>query len=74
LDDLLLRARHTNDPKLLKELYSKAQLRVIELVPGVPLYENASSIAYHKYVKGVVYDTSHNTAYFPAIWLDKAAP
>jgi len=74
LDDLLSRARRTTDPVLLKELYGKAQLRVIDLVPGVPLYENASSIAFNKSVHGVVYDTSHNTPYFPAIWLDKTHP
>ena len=74
LDDLLLKARHTTDPNALKTLYSKAQLRVIELVPAVPLYENASSVAFSKNVKGVIYDTSHNTPYFPAVWLEKAVP
>jgi peptide/nickel transport system substrate-binding protein len=74
LDDVLLKARHTTDPKLLQSLYSQAQLRVIELVPAVPLYENASSVAFSKNVKGVIYDTSHNTPYFPAVWIDKSAP
>lgn len=69
LDDLLLRARHTTDPILLRNLYSQAQRRLTELAPAVPLYENHTIIAYRRYVHGVVYDTSHNTAFFACVWL-----
>jgi peptide/nickel transport system substrate-binding protein len=71
LDDTLERARQSNDPVLLQKLYSSAQERLTELVPAVPLYENYSLIAYHKDVKGVIFDTSHNTPFFTSIWLDK---
>ena len=74
LDDLLGRARQSTDPAVLRDLYSKAQQRLTELVPGIPLYDNYSSIAYHRYVKGLVFDTSHNTVYFPSLWLQKGAP
>ena len=73
LDDLLTRARQSTDPVVLQELYSKAQRRLTELVPAVPLYENVPIIAYRNYVKGVVFDTSHNTPVFTCVWLDKEA-
>jgi peptide/nickel transport system substrate-binding protein len=69
LDDLLTRARHAMDPKELRELYSQAQHRLTELAPAVPLYENHTIIAYRRYVHGVVFDTSHNTAFFACVWL-----
>jgi peptide/nickel transport system substrate-binding protein len=69
LDDLLGRARRSNDPVLLRHLYFEAQRRLTELVPSVPLYENYSFVAYRKRVHGVLYDTSHNTPIFTAAWL-----
>jgi len=73
LDELLEKARRSSDPAQLQDLYSRAQKRLTELVPGAPLFENSSSIAYHRYVKGLVFDTSHNTVYFPSVWLQKEA-
>jgi peptide/nickel transport system substrate-binding protein len=71
LDDALSKARESTDPNVLQQQYSRAQKRLIELVPAVPLYPSYSSIAYHRYVKGVVFDTSHNVPYAPSIWLDR---
>ncbi|MCE0497402.1 MAG: ABC transporter substrate-binding protein [Methylacidiphilales bacterium] len=71
LDDLLDRARQSTDPVVLKALYSQAQHRLVELVPTIPLYENEILIAYQKYVRGVLYDTSDSWPLLTAAWLDK---
>jgi len=71
LDDLLGRARASRDPAELKRLYSKAQGRLVELVPAVPLYEAQLSAAYQSYVKGILFDTSNNNPFFTAAWLDR---
>jgi peptide/nickel transport system substrate-binding protein len=68
-DDLVAQARRASDPVLLRDLYSKAQRRLTELVPAVPLYENYSFVAYRKRLHGVLYDTSHNTPIFIGAWL-----
>jgi peptide/nickel transport system substrate-binding protein len=70
-DDLVARARQTSDPIALQDLYSKAQRRLVELVPAIPLYENYTFVAYRKRLNGVLYDTSHNTPVFTAAWLDE---
>jgi peptide/nickel transport system substrate-binding protein len=72
LDDLLDRARRTTDPVLLADLYGRAQGRLVELVPTIPLFENHTLIAYHRRVHGLVYDTSHNTPVFTTVWLEDA--
>jgi peptide/nickel transport system substrate-binding protein len=72
LDDVLSRARQTSDPALLRTLYSQAQQRLIELLPSVPLYENQSLVAYRANVRGIVYDTSHETPHFIAVSLAQA--
>jgi peptide/nickel transport system substrate-binding protein len=56
---------------VVRDLYSKAQRRLTELVPAVPLYENHTIIAYHRYVHGVVHDTSHNTPFLACVWFDQ---
>ncbi len=71
LDDVLAKARRSQDPVLNQQLYSRAQQRLTELVPAVPLYENYTMTASNKRVKGIVYDTSHNTAVFTSVWLDQ---
>lgn len=71
LDDALDRARRSSDPVELKALYSQAQRRLTELVPAVPSYESIHMIAYRSNVKGVIFDTSHNTPLFIGVWLDK---
>lgn len=69
LDDLLTRARHTTDATVLRDLYSQAQHRLVELVPAVPVYENHTLFAYNRRVHGIVHDTSHNTPFFACAWL-----
>ena len=71
LDALLSQARQSQDPAQLPQLYSRAQERLVELVPAAPVYESHHLIAYQRYVKGVVFDTSHNTPLFTSVWLDK---
>jgi peptide/nickel transport system substrate-binding protein len=73
LDDLLARARRSQDPAEAKQLYSKAQQRLTELVPAVPIYDNYSVTAHDRRLRGVLFDTSHNTAIFIAAWLDEGA-
>ncbi|HEY9155348.1 MAG TPA: ABC transporter substrate-binding protein [Opitutaceae bacterium] len=68
-DDLVDRARQTSDPVILQDLYSRAQKRLTEVVPSVPIYENYSFVAYRKRVHGVLFDTSHNTPLFIGAWL-----
>ncbi|CAD5108406.1 ABC transporter substrate-binding protein [Zestomonas carbonaria] len=72
LDDLLGRARQSRDEQLGRQLYSQAQQRLTELVPAVPLYENYTLTARNTRVRGVVYDTSHNTPVFTGAWLGEA--
>lgn len=74
LDDVLERARKSSDPVELKALYSQAQRRLTELVPAIPAYESIHMIAYRSNVKGVIFDTSHNTPLFIGVWLDKETP
>jgi peptide/nickel transport system substrate-binding protein len=69
LDTLLARARGAVDPAVLRDLYSRAQRRLTELVPAVPLYDNYSIVAYKRYVRGVIFDTSHNTPFFASVWM-----
>ncbi|WP_010543626.1 ABC transporter substrate-binding protein [Sphingomonas elodea] len=73
LDDLLERARRTSDDNQQRVLYAAAQHRLIELVPSVPLDENHSLIAYRRELKGLVFDTSHNTPQFLSAWLEPTA-
>jgi peptide/nickel transport system substrate-binding protein len=67
-DDLVARARQSSDPVVLQDLYSKAQRRLTEIVPAIPLYENYSFVAYRRHLHGVLYDTSHNTPVFIGAW------
>lgn len=71
LDALLGRARRERDPAELKKLYSQAQQRLTEVVPAVPVYENHSIVAWHRDVKNVVFDTSHNVPLLTTAWLDR---
>ena len=69
LDSLLEQARETTDSATLKSLYSQAQQRLVELVPAVPLYENATVVSFQNRVKGVIYDTSHEVPHFETVWV-----
>lgn len=67
-DELVARARRVADPVELQDLYSRAQRRIVELAPAIPLYENYTVIAYNTRLRGLLYDTSHNTPLFTAAW------
>lgn len=71
LDALLSQARRTSDPAELQGAYSKAQQRLTELAPSIPLFENHTLVAYSKNLKGLIFDTSHNTPVFTAAWIDR---
>jgi len=71
LDAWLEEGRSAQDPALAKTAYAHAQQRLTELVPAIPVYENYSSVAYSKRLKGLVFDTSHNTLFLPSVWLEK---
>jgi peptide/nickel transport system substrate-binding protein len=71
LDELLEKGRRSSDPDVLRDVYSRAQQRLVELVPAVPLYEPLFSIAYRADVKGVLHDTSNQHPVFSSIWLDR---
>ena len=73
LDAALSAARLTTDPVELQKLYSIAQQRLVENVPAVPLYESHVLVAFRNKVKGLMFDTSHNTPIFTAVWLDPEA-
>jgi peptide/nickel transport system substrate-binding protein len=70
LDGWLAQGRTSQDPAVVKAAYSHAQQRLTELVPAVPITDSYSSVAYNKRIKGIVFDTSHNTVYLPALWLE----
>lgn len=73
LDAALSAARRSTDPVELAALYRTAQQRLVETVPAVPVYESHVLVVYRKAVKGVIFDTSHNTPFFTSIWLDQEA-
>ncbi|MCG2842442.1 ABC transporter substrate-binding protein [Sandaracinobacter sp. RS1-74] len=73
LDGLLDAARQTTDQAEQQRLYSAAQRRLTELVPAVPSTESHHMIAYNKRVRGVIFDTSHNTPLFVGVWLEDPA-
>lgn len=72
LDEILHATRETTDGEEAEEAYSDAQHRLLELVPGLPLYENHSQWAYAKNtVKGIAIDTSHPVPVFTRAWLER---
>jgi peptide/nickel transport system substrate-binding protein len=70
LDGLLQRARESGDEAELKRLYAEAQKRVVDDAPGIPLDENHTNTAYNRRLKGLLFDTSHNTPVVTTAWLD----
>ncbi|MBV6286120.1 ABC transporter substrate-binding protein [Pseudomonas aegrilactucae] len=70
LDAALSAARRSTDPAELAALYRTAQQRLVETVPAIPVFEAHVVVAYRKAVKGVIFDTSHNTPFFTSVWLD----
>lgn len=70
LNALLAAARRGDDEKTLARLYAQAQRRLAELVPAIPVLENSTLVAYRREVRGLVFDTSHNTPLFTTVWLE----
>lgn len=70
LDDLLLRARQSQDAAERARLYRAAQQLLTELVPVVPLHESHHLVAYSKRLRGVLFDTTHNTPILTGAWLE----
>lgn len=73
LDRLLAEARRSPDPARITQLYSQAQQRLAEQVPVVPSFESHVLVAYRNRLKGVIFDTSHNTVFLPSLWLQPEA-
>lgn len=72
LDELLTATRQAPDGDEAREAYSLVQHRLLELVPGLPLYENHSQWAYSKSaLKGITTDTSHPVPVFTKAWLEQ---
>ena len=73
LDEALTAARQSTDPVELTRLYRIAQQQLVNNVPAVPVFESYVLVAYRNAVKGLIYDTSHNTPVFTTVWLDQEA-
>ncbi|WP_010543627.1 ABC transporter substrate-binding protein [Sphingomonas elodea] len=71
LDAILAEARRGASPERLAALYRSAQARLAELVPAIPTSENHTLVAYRADVRGLIFDTSHNTPRFETVWLDR---
>lgn len=71
LDELLAGARAALDFETQRKLYSEAQRRLTELVPGVPVFESQSLVAYDRRLRGLLFDTSHNTVVLSGAWLEE---
>jgi peptide/nickel transport system substrate-binding protein len=69
LDSLLRQARETSNADAQRRLYAAAQRRLAWLAPGIPLYENHTLTARRTALRGVLFDTSHNTPIFTGAWL-----
>lgn len=70
LDATLLDARQTTDPEELADLYGKAQDRLAELVPAIPLYDFYTPWAVRDDLHGVLADSSHGVPLFTIAWLE----
>jgi peptide/nickel transport system substrate-binding protein len=68
VDELLLKARQTSDPDELEDLYGKAQDRLAELVPAIPLHDFYTPWAVRDNVHGVLADSSHGVPLFTLAW------
>lgn len=69
-DRLVAQARTSIDSAAREKAYARAQRRLVWLAPAVPIYENHTITAYRRALKGVLYDTSHNTPVLTAAWVD----
>jgi peptide/nickel transport system substrate-binding protein len=70
LDSLLQRARESTNASERQQLYRDAQRLLTELVPIVPLNESQHLVAYRRELRGVLFDTTHNTPILTTAWLN----
>jgi peptide/nickel transport system substrate-binding protein len=68
LDSLLATAREADDGPEAAEAYAEAQHRLLDIVPGLPLYENPSQFAHANTLQGVEIDTSHPVPVLTYAW------
>lgn len=71
IDQWLEQARETTDSAKQQNLYGEVQQRLVDLVPGIPIYDNSVLWATSKKLHGVLTDTSHATPVFTYAWLSK---
>lgn len=74
LDAALLNARHAADPEKRQAYYRDAQRLLTELVPAVPLHESHHLIAYDRRLRGLLFDTTHQTPLLTTAWLERETP
>lgn len=71
LDSLLAQGRQTTDSGKQDQLYRAAQHRLVDLVPGLPVYDNSVLWAVSSKLHDTLVDTSHGTPVFTYAWLDR---
>jgi len=72
VDTLLETAAITADPAKRRDLYYKAQERLVEYVPFVPLLSFNLNIAVVKGVRGLMPDMRGTYTYFNDVWIDRS--
>jgi peptide/nickel transport system substrate-binding protein len=68
LDSLLATARKADDGPEAAEAYAEAQHRLLDIVPGLPLYENPSQFAHANTLQDLEIDTSHPVPVLTYAW------
>ncbi|GAB2958124.1 ABC transporter substrate-binding protein [Nonomuraea fastidiosa] len=66
LDELLEQARAAKDPT---ELYAKAQARLLDLAPAIPLYDRPSLVSAQSRVHGLTWDHAYGAVIFHDAWV-----
>ncbi|GLW10909.1 peptide ABC transporter [Microtetraspora sp. NBRC 13810] len=71
LDRLLDDARKATDEKTRAGLYTRAQARLIDLAPAIPLYNRPSLVSRQSTVQGLGWDNAYGAVNFYDTWLDR---
>ncbi|MEV0615710.1 ABC transporter substrate-binding protein [Nonomuraea sp. NPDC050404] len=69
LDDLLEQARKSTDATERAAIYGKAQTRLNELTPAIPLYDRPSLVSANKRVHGLTWDHAYGAIAFHDTWV-----
>lgn len=69
LDGLLDSARQTTDEAERASLYERAQERLVELAPAVPLYVRPDLVSHSDRVGGVTFESAYGALWFQDTWL-----